>query len=282
MRQSTPSQPEVVLSTAQHPRLSEYGRLIYPVISRRSGGLSLGINLNPAKNCNFDCIYCQVDRTIPKKSLKAPLKQVLKELEGWFEEIKKDNGSFKGYPLKDISIAGDGEPTLYKPLAELIREVLHLKNIHGLKEAKLVLFTNGTRILRDDLLAVFPEFMKNSGEIWFKLDYWDQESLKRINRSRCSFKRLIDNLVEVGGRFPLILQSCFFNWEGTPFETKTYQAYAELIGELIEKGVLIKHIQIYSLARTPADSRCLPLSGEQIIQVKNLILDRIEVEILTF
>ena len=38
-------------------------RFVYPVLSRRSGGISLGVNLNPDKVCNFDCIYCQVDRT---------------------------------------------------------------------------------------------------------------------------------------------------------------------------------------------------------------------------
>ena len=47
---------------AQHARTYQQNRFVYPVLSRRSGGLSLGINLNPDKVCNFDCIYCQVDR----------------------------------------------------------------------------------------------------------------------------------------------------------------------------------------------------------------------------
>ena len=46
----------------QHQRSFEWNRFVYPVLSRRSKGLSVGVNLNPDKICNFDCIYCQVDR----------------------------------------------------------------------------------------------------------------------------------------------------------------------------------------------------------------------------
>src|SRR3989338_4355766 len=48
-----------------HPRSYENNKYVYPVISRRSKGLSIGINMNPDKFCNFDCVYCQVDRTTP-------------------------------------------------------------------------------------------------------------------------------------------------------------------------------------------------------------------------
>src|SRR5437762_13696496 len=48
-----------------HDRVWRDNRYVYPVISRRSKGLSIGVNLNPEKVCNFDCIYCCVDRTVP-------------------------------------------------------------------------------------------------------------------------------------------------------------------------------------------------------------------------
>ena len=48
---------------ADHARTFHANRFVYPVLSRRSGGISVGVNLNPDKVCNFDCIYCQVDRT---------------------------------------------------------------------------------------------------------------------------------------------------------------------------------------------------------------------------
>ncbi len=49
----------------QHSRSWQSNRYVYPVISRRSKGLSIGVNLNPDKVCNFDCVYCCVDRTHP-------------------------------------------------------------------------------------------------------------------------------------------------------------------------------------------------------------------------
>ena len=42
----------------------------YPVVSRRSKGISIGVNLNPDRVCNFDCIYCQVDRTVQSETEK--------------------------------------------------------------------------------------------------------------------------------------------------------------------------------------------------------------------
>src|SRR5215475_3594798 len=48
-----------------HDRVWQSNRYVYPVVSRRSKGISIGINLNPDKVCNFDCIYCSVERKSP-------------------------------------------------------------------------------------------------------------------------------------------------------------------------------------------------------------------------
>ncbi|GHV16314.1 hypothetical protein AGMMS49938_16200 [Fibrobacterales bacterium] len=55
---------------ADHSRTFSDFRFVYPVISRRAKGLSIGVNCTPNKTCNFNCIYCQVDR----ESLKIPPK----------------------------------------------------------------------------------------------------------------------------------------------------------------------------------------------------------------
>ena len=57
-----------VLTTQDHRRKLDENRYVYAVLSRRSGGVSIGVNLNPDKVCNFDCIYCQVDRTTPGRT----------------------------------------------------------------------------------------------------------------------------------------------------------------------------------------------------------------------
>src|SRR3989442_10196427 len=53
------------LDFKDHRRELLTNRYVYAVVSRRARGLSIGLNLNPDKVCNFDCPYCQVDRTTP-------------------------------------------------------------------------------------------------------------------------------------------------------------------------------------------------------------------------
>src|SRR5947208_14620103 len=65
----------------RHPRRFEENRVVYPVVSRRSEGISVGVNLNPDKICNFDCIYCQVDRTTQSEAQFVETEQLLVELE---------------------------------------------------------------------------------------------------------------------------------------------------------------------------------------------------------
>ena len=102
-----------------HPRTFHENRFVYPVLSRRSHGLSLGINLNPDKICNFDCIYCQVDRTSQAETRFVELDAVTAELESLLGLVSDgsiwDDPSFADVPgelrrLNDIAFSGDGEP----------------------------------------------------------------------------------------------------------------------------------------------------------------------------
>lgn len=270
------------LNVSFHPRLSEYNRLVYPVVSRRAGGLSLGVNVNPQKRCTFDCIYCQVDRTQKITELSAGVDQIMKELHEWIGEIMKSNGAYRGTPLKDISIAGDGEPTMKPFLPQLMSEMVALKAAYDLKNCKLVLFTNGSRLNREDLQPAIGDFIAAGGEIWFKLDSWDEESFKAINRSKLSFDTIINNLIQVGKNYPLVLQSCFFSWDGEPLDTTKYRPYVERVSNLLEKGVNIKLIQLYTVARKPADERVQPWSNEAMDAIYAFLSQNLDLEIKTY
>src|SRR5947199_7857058 len=86
-RRCLPAMPEpnvglVVLPPhTEHPRLFQTNRFVYPVLSRRSRGISIGINLNPDKVCNFDCVYCQVDRRSTALTRFVETDRLLAELE---------------------------------------------------------------------------------------------------------------------------------------------------------------------------------------------------------
>ena len=104
----------------QHPRRFEDFKFVYPVLSRRSQGISIGINTNPDKVCNFDCIYCQVDRTAPATVAKFDLAKAEGELRTMIDMVQSgeiaQHPPFDSVPkdklrLNDIALSGDAEPT---------------------------------------------------------------------------------------------------------------------------------------------------------------------------
>ncbi len=282
MSDSEQFKDKISLDFSKHPRLSEYNRLVYPVISRRSGGLSLGVNINPTKKCSFRCVYCQVDRTRKIKGLEVCISQIIDELKYWLDELRQEGNALNGYSLTDIAIAGDGEPTIVHILPELIECIIQLKREYGLKECKIVLFTNGTRAGRADIQEVLPQFFDNNGEIWFKLDFWDSTSLKRINGSSVSSDKIIENIVILGKQHPIIFQSCFFSWDGEVFNEMVYNDYVKLVQGLLKQGVKIKLIQAYTLARKPADNRAQAWSDIEMDRLSDYLSTNLSVEIETY
>ena len=278
---SDPIKKPISLNVRNHPRLSEFNRLVYPVVSRRAGGLSLGINLNPKKTCSFNCVYCQVDRSHKIEHLQVNTQQILAELDEWLGKIQNNGGLFQGERLKDISIAGDGEPTLKKELPEVINQVIEQIKRYQFNQSKPILFTNGSKLDRDDLKAPLEKLYKSHGEIWFKLDFWDEKSYLRINRSNVAYKRILQNLKKIGQRFPLTLQSCFFSWDGQKFKSEDYLPYAELIKNLTREGVKIELIQSYTTARKPAESQVKPWSDQEMDALHGFFKSLLEIPIKT-
>ena len=116
-----------------HPRLFQENRYVYPVLSRRSRGISIGINLNPDKICNFDCVYCQVDRRVEGETKFVDLSRVITELEATLDRVPTgrlyDDDRFRDVPaslrrLNDIAFSGDGEPTSFRNIEEIVAAVV--------------------------------------------------------------------------------------------------------------------------------------------------------------
>ncbi|MEH6650443.1 MAG: hypothetical protein V7707_10500 [Motiliproteus sp.] len=253
----------ITLGYDSHSRLNEFDQLVYPVISRRSGGLSLGINLNPDKRCNFDCVYCQVERNEDLPIKEPSLKQIERELRHWLTAIAEEG--YRGYPLKDIGLAGDGEPTTVRILPQVLQLLLDLKQEFKLAaEVKLVLFTNGTGLERKDLQPLWQPFYQAAGEVWCKLDYWDEQSLQQLNRTELRFDRLISKIKAFGSQYPLVLQSCFFSWQASEFDDDYYDRYIDLVQQLSDAGVQLEKIQAYTLARQPSEAEAKPWSDTEM------------------
>mgnify|MGYP001566864117 CR=1 FL=1 len=129
----------------------------YPVISRRSKGLSIGINLNPDKACNFDCVYCQVDRSTPPIARKVDLSTVAVELAALLDAAASGD-LFNEPPLnalppaqrvvRDIAFSGDGEPTSYPQFDEAVALAAKARADRRLTDTKLVLITDASYLTR--------------------------------------------------------------------------------------------------------------------------------------
>src|SRR3954463_8196529 len=110
--------PELSILHLDHPRVFRENTFVYPVLSRRSRGISIGVNLNPDKVCNFDCIYCQVDRRSAADTEFVESDRLYEELEQALELVVSGalyrDDRFAATPealrrLNDIAFSGDGE-----------------------------------------------------------------------------------------------------------------------------------------------------------------------------
>src|SRR5262245_38202377 len=172
------------LVVRDHRRTFEDNFYVYAVVSRRSRGVSIGLNLNPDKVCNFDCVYCQVDRKTPPLVRDVDVPRLLDELEGMLDLVLTGGlfelERFRQTPpalrrLNDIAFSGDGEPTTCPEFLDIVRAVADAKRQRGLDEVKLVLITNATRFHVPRVRQALEVLDANNGEIWAKLEAGTEE-----------------------------------------------------------------------------------------------------------
>lgn len=272
-----------------HPRMFERNSFVYPVLSRRSGGISLGINLSPHKRCNFDCPYCQVDRS-PGAPVAPPynLQEVEKELNQTLDLILSGQifqvRPFDRIPpqlrrLNDIALSGDGEPTAEKDFLATCELCARIKTERKLEDIKLVLITNATLFHRPAVREGMGILAEHNGQIWAKLDAGTEAFYKFINKTTIPFQRVLDNLLRVGRERPIIIQTLFPRIDGSRIEAAEVAAYARRLADLAAAGARIDHVQLYTIARRPADSRLSSLSAEELEAIAGEIVAGVNVPI---
>ncbi|MBI4553532.1 MAG: radical SAM protein [Candidatus Latescibacteria bacterium] len=266
----------------KHPRLYEDNRYVYPVLSRRSKGISVGINLNPDKVCNFDCIYCQVDRTVPPVYRKVNLdilERELRQLLAWVD----DGTLFRRPPftnipdrlkrVNDIAFSGDGEPTSYPRFLEVVELAGRVRDEFELSDVKLIVITNCTLFHRPHVKRALAFLDQHNGEIWAKLDAGTAAYYHLIDRTRIPFDRVVRNIVDAAKARPVVIQSLFMRVHGEPPSHAEIEAYCGILNDVLTSGGGLKLIQLYTIARRPTEPYVTPLSdaemdalGEQVGQ----------------
>ena len=241
------------------------------------------MNLNPDKICNFDCIYCQVDRRSESETKFVELPRLLSEIDNLLQMIVSGEiygeEKFAGVPehfrrLNDIAFSGDGEPTTYRNFDEIVSQVAELKRQHGLDDTKLVLITNASMFHRPVVQAGLQILDENNGEIWAKLDAGTDEYYQLIERTTIPFSRILDNILSAARARPLVIQSLFMHVNDEPPSPAEIEAFCDRLNEIVSDGGSLKLIQIYTVARQPAESYVSSLSDDQVDRIVDTVRNR--------
>jgi len=228
---------------------------VYPVVSRRAGGVSIGINLNPNNACNWRCVYCQVPDLKRGSAPQLDLVALEAELRTFLHEIV--HGDFmqthvipEARRINDIALSGNGEPTSAREFAQVIELIGRVKADYNLpKNLKLVLITNGSLVNRPGVQAGVSAMAELNGEVWFKLDSVTREGRQRINNTRMSLMRMRENLRLATRLCPTWLQTCVFQINGMAPPVAESDAYLSFLESFLNEGEKLKGVLLYGLAR---------------------------------
>lgn len=243
------------LSTVNHDRDSAALRYVYPVVSRRAGGVSVGINLNPDNACNWRCIYCQVPDLTRGSAPPLDLALLENELRGFLDELLHGNFMQSRVPegmrrINDIALSGNGEPTSAAEFAEVIELIGRVRSETGLPGAvKTVLITNGSLLHRSEVQQGLRALAQLNGEVWFKLDRASEAGMKLINDTNIGMGKVRDNLIAAIALCPTWLQTCWFALDGKPPSRQDEDDYLEFVSALLRDGHRPQGVLLYGLAR---------------------------------
>lgn len=246
------------LSTADHSRDSAGLTYVYPVLSRRAGGVSVGINLNINNACNWGCVYCQVPNLTRGGPPPVDLDRLERELDGFFQDAVHGNYLQQAAPpefrkLVDVAFSGNGEPTSAAEFAPALARVHAVMARFGLGESlPMRLITNGSLVHKAEVQEGLAWLGQHRGEVWFKVDQATEEGAARINATRQNPRHTLDNLRCCAALAPTWVQTCAFAWDGRPtLADGELEAYLALLTQVKD---LIRGVLLYGIARPPQQS----------------------------
>jgi wyosine [tRNA(Phe)-imidazoG37] synthetase (radical SAM superfamily) len=228
-------------------------------------------------------VYCQVDRTTPGAAKDVDVPLLRAELEATIDLVQSgalfEMDRFRATPghlrhLNDLAFSGDGEPTTCPEFAEVVMVAAEVRRLRQLSGVKLVLITNATQFHRPGVRAGLDVLAANNGEVWAKLDAGSEEYYHRIERTTIPLRRVLDNILVEARARPLVVQSMFLRLDGEPPSVGEHEAYCERLNEIVRAAGRIKLVQIYTVARVPAEPNVTALSATEVDTLVELVRDR--------
>ena len=245
-------QTKTMLNVTDHSRDSAGLKYIYPVISRRAGGVSIGINLNVNNACNWACIYCQVPDLTRGAPPPVDLMRLESELDGFLDAVVNGDYLARNAPpearqLMDVAFSGNGEPTSAPEFTAAVDCVAQVLARYGLLQTlTLRLITNGSLLHRPGVRDGIARIGSHGGEVWFKLDRATSAGMEQVNGIKLPLHRVAANLSACADLADTWVQTCWFAIDGQEADEAEIQAYLSLIESVRQK---IKGVHLYGLAR---------------------------------
>lgn len=254
-------------SISSDPLRTRVAEFVYVVFSRRSRGLSVGIDLTPTGHCEFRCVYCQVVRPTAVTESDFDLRLLETQLRAQIRDVQDVQNEQRVCrpppcgpitscvePIRDIAFAGSGEPTSSPHYPIAARLAVAVRDELCPHETKIISLTNGVHLTEPQVAETLEFLSKRNSETWVKLDAGSEPYFVQINRSGVPMQRLLDNILAESRRRPVVIQSLFLIRGGQPPEPAEVEAYLGRLKHIVRHGGQIARVQVYTVARPTAES----------------------------
>ncbi|MDX1914071.1 MAG: radical SAM protein [Methylophilus sp.] len=261
------------LTVTDHNREIQGFTYIYPVVSRRAGGVSIGINLNINNACNWRCIYCQVPNLSRGTPPEVDMLVLETELRATLDEVLHGNFmqqyvSEEYRILKDIAFSGNGEPTSAKQFPQVIHLLEKiLEEYKLLHQIKVRLITNGSLIHKPAILKSLLQLKQINGEVWFKLDRGTKEEIGQVNDVNLDPTAHLKHLKLCASHCPTWVQTCMFAFKNQAPTEAQCLAYLDCISSVKD---MIQGVYLYGVARPSYQPEAQDISQLPITWLENL------------
>jgi len=229
-----------------------------PVPSRRLG-FSLGVDIIPYKTCSFDCIYCELGKTL-FKTIEA-VDEVSPD--AVLDELKTLLAT-PSSTIDFITISGSGEPTLHPDLGLIIREIKKMANL------PVALITNASLLFKDEVL----ERVLEADIVVPSLDAADPETFETINRPHpaLTFDQLLAGLRQLGrlNRKRIWLEILLL--KGINEASGQIEQFRKLVNEIDPE-----RIQLNTVVRPPVETYALPVGKGRLKEIQEKLGPRAEI-----
>lgn len=272
------SETNTLLNIRDHSRDVASLRYVYPVVSRRAGGVSLGINLNPNNACNWHCIYCQVPGLQRGGPPPLELDRLEQEFRSFLDDLLYGRFMEERVPpemrrLVDVAFSGNGEPTSSNEFQQAVACIVAILQERGLALPVRVI-TNGSLMHRGGVQAGVKNLAAHGGEVWFKVDAVATERVAIINGVRLHPEGIVRRLRLCSEICPTWVQTCVFALDGQAPSPEDWARYRRLLSDAMVEG--LRGVMLYGLARPSLQEgadRLAPLPAEEMERIASELGD---------